>query len=74
MAFEKECDSSMTETVEQMKCPCGNPVNSKWFYKVRGNYAIFICECWSGDITEADEPCHIFKHSIKLHKKGTVKT
>jgi hypothetical protein len=58
---------------KEIKCPyCGNPINEMWFAGLKGNTAVFVAECWSGNIeTAAMAPRHYF--IIKMARLRTMK-
>lgn len=63
-----------SKDINQIRCPCGNPVNSKWLAKTGRVFVTFVFECWSGDINK-DKPRHFFIKKIRvLHSKKESKT
>lgn len=51
--------------LEDVRCPkCNGEINRKWFSHLSGEDAIFIAECWCGDLDKKSEP-HIFTVNIK---------
>ena len=54
--------------VANIRCPyCDGVVNNMWFSHLMGDYAIFIVECWSGDLKKRSHH-HLFKATIKLRE------
>lgn len=57
----------------KIRCPvCQGPINRSYFVEVqeipkRGQYAVFVGECWSGDL-DKKRATHIFKYRVKLPK------
>ena len=61
----------------KIKCPyCGGPANTQWLSHLekddRGyTYAVFVVECWSGDL-DIPSKYHYFKARIKLLRKTEI--
>lgn len=52
-----------------IKCPkCGGPVNKLWLSYHLKEHAIFVAECWSGDLNKRSH-YHLFLVSVKLAGK-----
>ena len=59
-----------------IKCPfCGGPANKMWFSHLEKNhlhsYAVFVVECWSGDLYKTSK-YDFFQARVKLPRKVKV--
>lgn len=60
----------------KIKCPvCGGPSNQQWFSHLEKEqdhtYAVFIVECWSGDLN-TNSKYHYFLAKIRLIKENEI--
>jgi hypothetical protein len=60
----------MRKGIASVRCPiCNGKINNMWLASIQRRkgkeYAVFICECWSGDLNKKGN-YHIFKIRVKL--------